>query len=349
MLASVFLRTIAFAVLAGLSAPSLAQAACGPQAIGVKRVIEIDAKGGPRYGLMQYPGQDILEEGEVVLTFDDGPHKLYTPQILAELDRHCTKATFFMVGQRALSFPEDAREVARRGHAVGTHTWRHQDLAKIDSDSARTEIELGISAIQKLLGQSAAPFFRFPYLSDPKAMQAHLRARDTAMFSIDVDSYDFRTRSPTKVISNVMRQLEAKRRGIILFHDIQPSTAAAIGQLLSELKSKGYRVVHLVPKQPQVSLAEYDRRIDRDGNARRVAGLPPISQRSVVAPAWESRIQPVASGRPGGFVSSYPGTTSAPPAQPPPVPQPTVTQAPEPRAPRARQESDWKGSIFRGW
>jgi peptidoglycan/xylan/chitin deacetylase (PgdA/CDA1 family) len=346
MRASACVKTIALALAASLSAVAVAHAACGPQAIGVKRVIEIDAKGGPRYGLMQYPGADILQEGEVVLTFDDGPHKLYTPQILAELDRHCAKATFFMVGQRALSFPEDAREVARRGHTIGTHTWRHQDLAKIDSESARSEIELGVSAVQKLVGQSASPFFRFPYLSDPKGMQAHLRARDTAMFSIDVDSYDFRTRSPTKVISNVMRQLEAKRRGIILFHDIQPSTAGAIGQLLTELKNKGYRVVHLISKQPQVSLAEYDRRIDRDGSGKRVAGLPPVSQRSIVAPAWEPRLQPASAGRPPpGQISSYPAPAIAPPALPPPA----IVQAPEQRAPRPRDESDWKGSVFRGW
>jgi peptidoglycan/xylan/chitin deacetylase (PgdA/CDA1 family) len=351
-----------------------AGAGCGPDAIGLARTLEIDTTGGPRFGHNQYAGRDILKDREVVLTFDDGPHKAFTRPILDALDRHCTKATFFLVGQRALTYPDIAREVARRGHTVGTHTWSHQDLAKIESDEAKKEIELGISAVQKLVGQNAAPFFRFPYLSDPSEMRAHLKRRDTGIFSIDVDSYDFKTRSATKVISNVMRQLDEKGRGIILFHDIQPSTAGAIDDLLARLRRDGYRVVHFVPRQPQTTLAAFDREIDSSFKGRRFAALPaqvPVSHRSFVNPAWEVRIIPERPepqrGGSGGFVSAYPagggprdgvrdGGLPNAPAGSTPVNQPPAAAVPPREEPaRAAQprrwpgDADWRDNVFRQW
>jgi hypothetical protein len=122
-------------------------------------------------------------------------------------------------------------------------------------------------------------------------MRAHLKSRNTGIFSIDVDAYDYRTRSPTAVVRNVMLQLEAKRKGIILLHDIQASTAGAIRTVLAELKTRGYKVVHLRPTQGQVTVAEYDTRVDRDYAGRKVVYLP-VAQRGVLSPAWEASIAP---------------------------------------------------------
>ena len=182
----------------------------GPNALGVSRTVEIDATGGPRFGRMQYRDHDFLQEGEVVLTFDDGPHPKFTPEILDALDEHCTKATFFVLGQRALSFPAQLREVGRRGHTIGTHTWSHANLGRSSAAQIESQIELGISAVQLALDGPTAPFFRFPYLSDPASAQAYLKSRDIVNISIDVDSHDFRTKSPSRMISNVMRGLQQK-------------------------------------------------------------------------------------------------------------------------------------------
>ncbi len=299
----------------------------GPNALGVSRVVEIDTAGGPRFGRMQYRDHDFLQEGEVVLTFDDGPHPAYTVPILDALDEHCIKATFFMVGRQALSFAKYAREVGRRGHTIGTHTWGHANLGRSSADKIQSEIELGISAVQLALNGPTAPFFRFPYLSDPKSAQAHLASRDTANISIDVDSHDFRTRSPSRMISNVLKGLDSKKKGIVLFHDIQPSTANGIRQLLVELKSRGYRIVHIRPKQTQSTIAEFDQRIERSHGGPKLAAAAsgPIKRRAVTAPNWEAQS-----------------------AQPPPR-APVAQQPPQqpPLPPRQRAGSDdWRRSVF---
>ncbi|MET0567738.1 MAG: polysaccharide deacetylase family protein [Hyphomicrobiaceae bacterium] len=314
------------AVWAGAQAQAPASCQAGPDALGVSRTLDVDAAQGPRFGNNQYSDRYILREGEVILTFDDGPHPVYTRTVLEALEAHCTRATFFMVGFRAFGQSALVREMARRGHTIATHTWSHQDLAKLDPVAAKGEIELGISAVQRALGAPAAPFFRFPYLSDPSAMRAHLKARNTGIFSIDVDAYDYRTRSPTAVVRNVMLQLESKRKGIILFHDIQASTAGAIKTMLAELKARGYKVVHLRPTQGQVTVAEYDTRIDRDYANRKIAYLP-VAQRGVFSSAWEASVAPNTPSNINGV---------------------GLTPSASGRATQRAAEDDWRRGIFSG-
>jgi hypothetical protein len=84
-----------------------------------------------------------------------------------------------------------------------------------------------------------------------------LQSRNIAQFAIDIDSFDWRTRNPQSVIRRVETGLERHGRGIILLHDIHPSTAAAVPGLLALLKAKGFKVVHLRPKAPLETLAAY--------------------------------------------------------------------------------------------
>ncbi len=277
---------LACCVLACALTPAIAQEACtpGPNALGVSRVLEVDTSTGPRFGF-QYKELDLLSEGEVVLTFDDGPLRAYTRPVLEALDAHCTKATFFLVGRMALSDPEMVQEYGRRGHTVGTHTWSHQNLRALTPLKARTEIELGFSAVQQAMGKPLAPFFRFPYLADTNSMTTHLKERHIAIFSIDVDSKDFRTRDPGNVHRRVMSDLARMKKGIVLFHDIQPSTARALPGLLADLKAKGFRIVHLQPKAPATTVAEFDALAQQEMDRRRVKVVAePLAKRSLTWP-----------------------------------------------------------------
>ncbi len=222
--------------------------------LGVSRVAEVDTKGGGVYG-DQYPPQHLLKKGEVVLTFDDGPHPTYTKEILAALAAQCTKATFFNVGEMVKQYPDVARAVQAEGHTVGTHTWSHPNLGALSLDHAKTQIESTISTENALLPNGVAPFFRFPYLSDPKRVRAYLAERNIAVFGIDVDSKDYRTRKAEQITDNVLKGLIKTGGGIILFHDIHAVTAKALPNVLEELKRHGFHVVQLVPKS-QIEVVE---------------------------------------------------------------------------------------------
>ena len=113
-------------------APVAAVSSCAgnPNALGISRVVEIDTTGGPGFGLEHFKSHDFLREGEVVLTFDDGPWPKNTPAVLAALAAHCTKAIFFPIGLHATYEPGILKQVAAAGHAIGSHTWCHQDLSK---------------------------------------------------------------------------------------------------------------------------------------------------------------------------------------------------------------------------
>ena len=259
--------------------PGLALACTGK--LGVARTITIDNDGGPLFGSVQYDTPSLLRDGEVVLTFDDGPLRANTRKVLAALKNHCTKATFFMVGRMAVADPSMVREVAAQGHTIATHTWSHKNLKSWSTARAKGEIELGISAIQHALGKPPAPFFRFPYLSDPNSMIAYNKSRNIAMFSIDVDSYDYRTRSADRVKRTIMRQLANRKKGILLFHDIQISTARAMQSLLNELHRKGFKVVHFEAKSPVTSVAAYDKQAEELHAKRRYsASIRPVGSTS---------------------------------------------------------------------
>ena len=261
---------LAAAALA-LAATSASAATCAGNAkgLGVTRTVEIDTSGAPGFGFEHYKAHDFLEAGEVVLTFDDGPLPSHTRTILKALADHCAKATFFPVGKLAVGYPEVLREVVKAGHTVGGHTFNHIDLAKAKDELAVEEIERGFSAVKRGAGLPTAPFFRHPFLRHSKTTLEHLATRNIAIFSTDIDSFDFKVQASEKIVETVLKKLEKNGKGIVLMHDIQPSTAKALPILLTALKDKGYKLVHLTAKDPLKTVAKFDQSIEES-----VKGLP---------------------------------------------------------------------------
>ena len=171
--------------------------------------------------------------------------------------------------------PEILRSVAQAGHSVGSHTWSHQDLSKKNQDDAKAEIEKGISAVQGALGDQAkeAAFFRFPALRHPAEMVTYLGERNIAIFSTDMDSFDFKLRKPELIVKAIMTKLQKHGKGIVLMHDFQTGTSHAVPQILTQLKAGGYTIVHLKSRTPVTTLAQYDEGLQQDQK------LPTVSQR----------------------------------------------------------------------
>jgi peptidoglycan-N-acetylglucosamine deacetylase len=268
------------------TAPAVAMAAqptgapcANPDALGVSRVVEVDTTGGPGFGFENFKQLDFLTDKEVVLTFDDGPWPGNTPAVLKALSDQCTKAVFFSIGKHAGYHPEILRQVYAAGHTVGAHTWSHANLnsKKLNEQQVKDEIEKGFSAVKLALGTDPAPFFRFPELQHNAAAMTYLGSRNIAVFSCDLDSFDFRkTSTPDKVVQTVMGKLDKLGKGIILMHDFQKHTADALPELLRRLKAGGYKVVQMKAKAPVQTLAEYDEMVQKDGKVP-VASTRPVN------------------------------------------------------------------------
>jgi peptidoglycan/xylan/chitin deacetylase (PgdA/CDA1 family) len=269
----------AAAAPATAQAPQPARAQCtNPNALGVVRTVEIDTAGGPGFGFEHFKELDFLRDHEVVLTFDDGPWPENTPSVLKTLADECTTGIFFSIGKHATYYPEILKQVYAAGHTVGSHTWSHATLTnkKLTEDQRKEEIEKGISAVKWALGGvSPAPFFRFPALQHPPEMVTYLGTRNIAMFSCDLDSFDFKARNAKQVIDVTFKKLEKLGKGIILMHDFHKHTAEALPELLHRLKAEGFKVVAMRAKAPVQSLPEYDEMVLKE------AKLPTLSQRPV--------------------------------------------------------------------
>jgi peptidoglycan/xylan/chitin deacetylase (PgdA/CDA1 family) len=259
--------------------PQPARAACNnPNALGVARTVEIDTTGGPGFGFEHFKELDFLKDHEVVLTFDDGPWVENTPAVLKALADECTTGIFFEIGKHATYYPEISKQVYAAGHTIGTHTWSHADLTskKLSDDQRKEEIEKGISAVKWALGGiSPSSFFRFPDLRHPPEMVTYLGERNIAIFSCDLDSFDFKARNGKQVEDEIFRKLGKQGKGIILMHDFHKHTAEALPEILRRLKTEGYKVVAMRSKAPVQSLPQYDEAILKESK------LPTVSQRPV--------------------------------------------------------------------
>jgi peptidoglycan/xylan/chitin deacetylase (PgdA/CDA1 family) len=259
------------------TAPAAAPCQGNPNALGVARTVEIDTSGGPGFGFEHFRQHDFLEPGEVVLTYDDGPWPQRTMAVVDALAAHCTRAIFFPIGKHATYEPGILKQVAARGHSVGSHTWSHQNLQNKPVDEGKREIEKGISAVAWAVGAPVAPFFRFPALRHPPELVSYLGERNIAIFSTDMDSFDFKMRKPEQVRQSVMAKLKKFGKGIVLMHDFQQSTASATADLLNDLKAGGYKIVHMRARTPVTTLAAYDEEVRKDAKLPTVSSKPTSS------------------------------------------------------------------------
>lgn len=243
------------AASAALLTPALAADVCPAGALGVSRTIEVDTAGGPWFG-EPHGDRNFLAQGEVVLTFDDGPSPRDTREILAALAKECTKATFFMVGEMVAVHPEIVKEVVNAGHTIGTHTWSHPNVARLALPELTHEVESTFDIVEKNSPGSVAPFFRYPYLSSSKLAEDYFKSRNIGQFAVDIDSSDWRVHSSSAVVARIMGGLKRRGRGIILMHDIHKWTADSVPQLLQKLKAGGYKVVALKAKAPVQLIAD---------------------------------------------------------------------------------------------
>ncbi|WP_406114853.1 polysaccharide deacetylase family protein [Kitasatospora purpeofusca] len=176
----------------------------------------------------------------VALTIDDGPDPRHTPTVLALLEQHGIRATFFLIGENAVEHPDLVREIAARGHHIANHTWTHPDLRHLSEVKVREELERTSELLHRTTGK-APSWFRAPggdWSPASLRVSAELGMRPMAW---SVDPRDW-ARPGTVVITD--RILKDVRPGaIVLNHDgggDRSQTVAALKAYLPVLIDSGY-------------------------------------------------------------------------------------------------------------
>jgi peptidoglycan/xylan/chitin deacetylase (PgdA/CDA1 family) len=226
-----------------------------PDAIGTSRTLVVDPRAHPRIGSMQYPETLPLKDHEVVLTFDDGPIPKNSNQVLQILADNCIKATFFEVGEQSKANPEGIRKLVAAGHTVGSHSMTHPlTFHKMSEAQAKQQVDDGIMWAKAAMTDPSAmaPFFRIPGLLRAPPVEAYLESQGIQTWSTDFLADDWHRISGAKVHDLAMSRLHAMGKGILLLHDIQARTVAALPKILHDMKAEGYHIVHVVPATPDM-------------------------------------------------------------------------------------------------
>jgi peptidoglycan/xylan/chitin deacetylase (PgdA/CDA1 family) len=179
--------------------------------------------------------------GYVRLTFDDGPNRTATPEILDTLAAHGVTATFFVVGQMAAAHPAIVRRESREGHIIGNHSWDHPDLTTLERAQVELELQRTNDVIEQVT-RTAPTQWRPPYGATNPAVQA--AAADVGLTSMVLWTVDPRDWADPPATTVRDRVLQAVRPGsIVLLHDgTGANTPEALPMILNGLADTGYCV-----------------------------------------------------------------------------------------------------------
>ena len=172
----------------------------------------------------------------VALTFDDGPgeHTDRLLEMLADYDAH---ATFYVLGSLAEEHPEILERMHSQGHELGNHTWKHDDLAGMNAEEVRADIERTNTVISQVTGVEP-PTIRPPYGSLSETVHDTV---EQPLILWDVDTLDWQNRDSDAVAEHAIDN--AAPGSVLLFHDIHETTVDAIPDVLENLHGRGYHFV----------------------------------------------------------------------------------------------------------
>ncbi len=180
---------------------------------------------------------DIGEEKRIAITFDDGPHRLYTPKLLDGLKERGIHATFFLVGENIGNNEALVKRMAEEGHLIGNHTFSHVQLTKMKKEDACREVQ---QTNERICAVTGAPvlYIRPPYGSWNDELQAEIPMTVTLW---NLDSEDWKSQNTGKIVELV--ESEAKEGSIILLHDIFDTSVEAALRIVDDLTAQGYTFV----------------------------------------------------------------------------------------------------------
>ncbi|MEO9850658.1 MAG: polysaccharide deacetylase family protein [Reichenbachiella sp.] len=177
-----------------------------------------------------------LPDGKVMLTFDDGPHPVHTPEILDILKEGNAKALFFIIGKEAEKYPEIVRRIQNEGHLIGGHSYEHTlTFGLKGSCSVHEDIMKGQNLLSELTGQEVK-FFRPPFgVTNPQVANC-VKNEELHTIGWSVRSFDTATVEAARIIKRVGERVEAG--SIVLLHDRLSQTVKALPGILKAVTRK---------------------------------------------------------------------------------------------------------------
>jgi len=177
----------------------------------------------------------LNDKKRVLLTFDDGPHPEYTPQILDILDHYQIKAIFFVIGKNAEKYPDLLMEIRRRGHTIGNHSYSHESLFDLFSTKKMiADVEQANTVIANIVSEKPK-LFRPPFgITNPriKRLVKHIGHTSVAW---SFRSYDTSNQRDQQIFNRLQQQIVGG--DIILFHDNLKRTPSLLKLVLPWLST----------------------------------------------------------------------------------------------------------------
>jgi len=230
----------------------------------------------------------------VALTFDDGPHPKYTDQVLALLRKYGLRACFFELGVNLGTVADGAAklgptaDIARRvmdsGHTIANHSYSHPVLPKLAEAARDSEIDRTTLLLEKVAGRKP-DLFRAPYGARNKQIIDRVTSQGLRSVMWTIDSLDWADPVPESIAMRVLKELQEKQKGIILFHDIHKQSVLALPSVIEELQRQDY--TFLAYQNGQFSKMEAPLITERSPAPATVsAPPPPDTKRSFYRESW---------------------------------------------------------------
>jgi len=186
----------------------------------------------------------------IAMTFDDGPSQ-YTSQLVDILDANNVNATFFVVGQNVVNFAATTQRSFANGNEIMNHSWDHPDLATLGPDEVASELSRTSDAVESIVGVRPV-LMRPPYGSYNETVTSTAGQQGMAVILWNVETSDWEFQVTSSVIQYATTR--AQPGGLILMHDLYPTTVDAVPSIIANLKAQGYALVTasdvLGPTQP---------------------------------------------------------------------------------------------------
>lgn len=181
--------------------------------------------------------EQLLEKKRVALTFDDGPHPLYTPKLLEGLQEESVSCSFFLLGSQAQEYPELVKEMYSQGHLLGNHSYNHVILSRLPDSQACDQVNRTSQLLRELTGEPAT-YLRPPYGEWNEKLSSQV---DMIPVLWTLDSLDWSLQNTEAIVRRVVSTVEDG--DIILMHDSFPTSVEAAIAIVRQLKKQGYDFV----------------------------------------------------------------------------------------------------------